>query len=75
MVIDTSALMAILFAEPERESFVRAIADSPRSVMSAETLIECSVVLEARRGESAGQELDLSLHRAGIDVVAANHDR
>lgn len=75
MVIDTSALVAILFDEPEREEFITAIANSRRAITSAGTLIECSVVVELRRGEPAGRELDLLLHRAGIDVIAVSNEQ
>lgn len=70
MVIDTSALVALLFDEPERLAFSRAIAADPRCLVSAATLLEASIVVEARRGEGAGRELDLILHRIKADVVA-----
>ena len=69
MVIDTSALLAILFGEPEAERIARAIAADGRRLVSAFTLLEASVVVEARKGEAGGRELDLLLHRASVDVV------
>lgn len=69
MVIDTSALTAVLFDEPERERFVSAMAEAPRLLISTGTLLEASIVVEARRGESAGRELDLLLHRASVRTV------
>lgn len=69
MVIDTSALTAILLDEPERDAYVRRISEAPRRLISSGTLVEAGLVMEARRGESAGRELDLFLHRAGIEVV------
>lgn len=72
MVIDTSALVAVLFDEPEREDFVRRIAAAPRRLVSAGTLVETSIIVEARRGEIAGRELDLLLHRAGARTVAVD---
>lgn len=69
MVIDTSAITAILFDEPERSSFTAAIAAASRRLISAATLVECGIVVEARRGEIAGRELDLLLHRADIAVI------
>ncbi len=70
MVIDTSALVAILFDEPERPMLAEAIVAEPRRLISAATLLEASIVVEARRGEAAGRELDLLIHRIGGDVVA-----
>lgn len=69
MVIDTSALVAVLFDEPERARLVQLITADPRRLISAGTLLESSIVLEARRGEAAGRELDLLLHRLGATVV------
>lgn len=69
MVIDTSALTAILLDEPERDAYVRLIAEAPRRLISSGTLVEAGLVMEARRGERAGREPDLFLRRAGIEVV------
>ena len=69
MVIDTSALVAVLFDEPERPGFVRAIATAPTRVISCASMIETSMVVEASRGEVAGRELDLFLHRARVQAV------
>jgi ribonuclease VapC len=75
MVIDTSALLAVLFDEPERDEFVHRIAAAPRRLVSAGTLVETSIVAEARRGELAGRELDLLLHRAGVQTVAVDEQQ
>jgi len=75
MVIDTSALIAILFGEPEALSFTRAIADESRKLISAFNALETGIVIEARKGESGGRELDLLLHRAQIEIVAMNADQ
>lgn len=72
MVLDTSALVAVLFDEPERDEFVRAIVAAPRRLISSASLIEASIVVEARRGEVAGRELDLFLHRAMVLTVAVD---
>jgi len=72
MVLDTSAICAILFDEPERHDFVRAIAGAKIRLISSATLVECSIVVEAKRGEAAGRELDLLLHRARVQTVAVD---
>ncbi len=75
MVIDTSAIVAILLSEPEARRFAEAIeAGSPR-MMSAASVLEASIVVETRRGEPAGRELDLLIHRAGIDVVPVDESQ
>ena len=75
MVIDTSALIAILFGEPEALSFTRAIADESRKLISAFNALETGIGIEAKKGESGGRELDLLLHRAQIEIVAMNADQ
>lgn len=75
MVIDTSALVAILFDEPPRPGLTRAIEADPVRLVSAATLLETSMVVEARRGATAGLELDALLHRAQAQTmdVTARH--
>lgn len=73
MVIDTSALVAVLFDEPERDELIARITASPRRLVSSATLLESSIVVESRRGEVAGRELDLFLHRAQVRTVAVDH--
>ncbi|HEX6142598.1 MAG TPA: type II toxin-antitoxin system VapC family toxin [Geminicoccaceae bacterium] len=69
MVIDTSAIVAILFDEPERRRFNEAIEAHAVRLISAATLLESSIVVEGRSGEAAGRELDLLLHRARFVTV------
>jgi ribonuclease VapC len=69
MVIDTSALLAVLFNEPEAEAIARAISSDPRRLSCAFTVLETGIVVEARKGESGGRELDLLLHRIGLECV------
>jgi len=75
MVIDTSALIAILFGEPEALSFTRAVADETRKLISAFNALETGIVVEVRKGEAGGRELDLLLHRAQIEIVAMTADQ
>ncbi|HXJ04799.1 MAG TPA: type II toxin-antitoxin system VapC family toxin [Candidatus Acidoferrum sp.] len=69
MVIDTSALLAIFLAEPERQNFLEHIRQDGSRLLSAPNALEASIVLEARRGEVAGREFDLFLHRLNIEIV------
>ncbi|MHB1501496.1 MAG: type II toxin-antitoxin system VapC family toxin [Candidatus Dormibacteria bacterium] len=75
MVLDTSALAAVLFDEPERAEFIRQIAAAPHRLISSATLLEASIVVESRRGEVAGRELDLFLHRAKVQTVAVDGEQ
>jgi ribonuclease VapC len=69
MVLDTSALLALLLDEPEAPAIARAIASDPRRLVSAFTALETSVVIEAKKGENGGREFDLLVYKTGIDIV------
>jgi ribonuclease VapC len=69
MVLDTSALLVVLFREPDAEAIAAAIAKDPRRLASAFTILEAGIVVEARKGEPGGRELDLLLHRIGLECV------
>jgi ribonuclease VapC len=67
MVIDTSALLAILLDEPERRAFNEAIEAADVRRMSTASLVEASIVIEARYGSAGLRDLDLFFERAGIE--------
>lgn len=69
MVIDTSALLAILQDEPERRAFNEAIEAAEGRMVSVATFVEVSIVLEARQGAEGVRDLDLFIERAGIELV------
>ena len=70
MVIDTSALAAIFFHEPERDAFRNAIVAASSRLISAATVLEAGMVIEGRRGGGgAGREFDLFLVRTRIKIV------
>jgi ribonuclease VapC len=72
MVIDTSAVIAILFDEPERSAVTAAIEQADTRYMSTATFVEASIVVEARHGADGLRELDLLLERAGIELIAVD---
>lgn len=69
MVIDSSAITAIALSEVEAETFEQLISSDPVRLISAATLLEVSIVIEARLGDAGGQELDKWLFRTGVDIV------
>jgi ribonuclease VapC len=75
MVIDTSALVAIFLAEPERRRFLDLIVEAGTRLMSAANALETGIVLEARRGEAAGREFDLFVFRANLQVVPVDGEQ
>ena len=75
MILDTSAVMAILFDEPDAHWYERAIEADPVRLMSAGSVLEAAIVVEARYGPAGGRELDLLLHTAAIDVVPVDREQ
>lgn len=75
MVLDTSALVALLLDEPEAETFRVAVDDDETREVSAATLLETAIVIEAKKGEAGGRELDLLMHTAGITVIAVDAEQ
>lgn len=69
MVLDTSAILTILFEEAEASLYIELISRDTKRLLSAGTALELMIVIEARKGEAGGRELDLFLHRAKIDIV------
>jgi len=75
MVLDTSALLALLLAEPEAEAFRLALEDDTTRLISAATLLETAIVIETRKGADGGRELDLLIHKAGMEIVPFDSDQ
>ena len=61
MMIDTSAIVAVLFGEPEAESTRQTIARDPVRIMSALTWLELTLAVESRRGLAAVAELEVMI--------------
>jgi ribonuclease VapC len=57
VILDTSALLAIAFDEPERKAFIAKIDDADSVGVGAPTLVETGIVLVARTGAEAGDLL------------------
>ncbi len=69
MIIDTSAVLAVLFGEPDAGRYEEAIAAAWPRRMSVVALLEAAVVVEGRGGAAAGQELDTLLERSEIELA------
>ncbi|HEY4027268.1 MAG TPA: type II toxin-antitoxin system VapC family toxin, partial [Candidatus Dormibacteraeota bacterium] len=69
MILDTSAIVAIVFREPEEEEFLNKIGAATVVGIGAPTLAETAIVLAARLGEGSQRLLSLMVERAGIVVV------
>jgi ribonuclease VapC len=75
MVIDTSAIVAILFDEPERASFDRLIADAGVRLISAVGRVEAAFVVEGRKGEAGRERLDRFFRLTGAEIVAVSAEQ
>lgn len=72
MVIDASALIAMLTDEPDAPELEAAVEADPVRLMSTASYLEAAIVIETRFGEHGGRELDLWLHRARVDLVGVD---
>ena len=72
MVIDTSAVIAILFGEGDAERYSTAIDIDPTRLMSAASVLEACLVVERELGEEGNRELDILLLKIGIETIAFN---
>ena len=66
MILDTSALVAILYREPEAEAFTRAIHDTDVCRISVANHIELAMVVERQLGSDAMHQAEAFLRRAGV---------
>ncbi len=69
MVIDTSALVAILQNELERGEFTTAIEEAESCAVSAASIVETSMVIESRYGSDGCRDLDLLISKARIVIA------
>jgi ribonuclease VapC len=74
MVVDTSAIVAILFGEAEAGPFAEMIEADPTRLVSAASVLETALVVENELGEEGERELDLLLLTAGLEVVPFTGD-
>lgn len=70
MVVDSSAVLAILFKEPERDVFATALSEAGVRLVSSVNAFEAAVVVSSRKGPSGIRELDLLFHHAGVEIVS-----
>ncbi|MGL4177458.1 MAG: type II toxin-antitoxin system VapC family toxin [Dermatophilaceae bacterium] len=69
MIVDTSALVAIVTEEPERDAMLDAIRSAVRVRMSAGTYLEVGVVVDGRRSPVLTRRLDDVITALGIEIV------
>jgi ribonuclease VapC len=72
LVLDTSALVAMLLGEPEADQFIAVLAGAEDPLISAGTLLEASIVLQSKLGDAGLRDLDELLATAGVRCVAVD---
>jgi ribonuclease VapC len=75
MIIDTSAIIAVLNDEPERRSFNEAIEKSDVCLLSTAGFVEASMVMENSRGYEGLRDFDLWMAAAGIELAPIDTDQ
>lgn len=70
IVIDTSAVVALALAEPEREAILRTIQQANKVLLSTASLLETRMVVHGRRGQRAVVLLDDLLRSPLFELVA-----
>ena len=69
IVVDTSAIVAILFQENGAPAAAKALADASSRYLSAANWVEAAIVVEARKGAEGSLEFDALIDGAGVEIV------
>ena len=75
MIVDSSALLAVLFREPDAGRYEWALGAAPACRMSLANVLESSIVWEGRGGPAAAHELDVFIEQVGIETVEVTADQ
>jgi ribonuclease VapC len=75
MVVDTSALVAVLLAEPERDAFIELLVEAHDPLISAATMLEASIVMQAKTGPEGVSDLDALPAAVAVRPVAVDAAR
>jgi len=75
MIVDSSAVLAILFNEPESTRFAQMIAAADRCRISAANLTEAAIVVDLQTDATGGRQFDSFLRRSGIVVEPVTEEQ
>jgi ribonuclease VapC len=75
MVLDTSAVLAILQDEPERRKFNEAIEAAETRSLSTASFVECSMIVESRYGADGVRDLDLFIAKAQVSLAPVDEEQ
>ena len=74
MVLDTSALFAMLSMEPEAARLAAAVEADTMRLISAAIVVEIGLVIESRHGHDGSRELDLFIAKAGLSIESVTSE-
>ena len=69
MIVDTSAVVAILFRESDAQRYEEAIAAAPHCRMSVANFVEAAMVIESKDGPARGESLDVLIDEASMELA------
>jgi ribonuclease VapC len=72
MIVDSSAVVAILRSEPETDAFIRAIGEAGAPSISVATFFETAIVIDSRNDPVASRELDKFVKDANMNMVSVD---
>ena len=75
MIVDTSALLAILYQEEDAERFVTALVTAPVCRISAANFLEAAINVDTHGDPEASRQLDAFIRQAGIEIAAVTLDQ
>ena len=75
MIVDSSAVLAILLAESDAKTYARALAQADSCRMSAVNFVEVAIVVEAQTKDSGSRQFDAFFRRAGIAIEAVTEEQ
>lgn len=75
MILDSSAILAVLFDEPEAEIFEEIIAGAEKVSLSCVSLLETGILMESRKGENGARELDYWLLKVDAEIIPFDREQ
>ena len=75
MVVDTSAIIAILQKEPEARAFAEVVEDAVICLISAVSVLEAAIFVQARRHAEGVHRLDALIREADMEIVPFDSDQ
>jgi ribonuclease VapC len=75
MIVDTSAIIAVLLGEEEADDFTEQMLKSDDCLMSAVSFVEASIIAESNGGDGGVRQLDAFLRTAGISIEPVSEEQ